>query len=408
MNSFRIAVLAAVTVVALSACGRPAGPQDMLAPPDLVLTAEEQAEIRLGLQPEAAFLQRLREPRIVIDGVPLNGKIQFLLEQTRPEVSETREQALAAFATPEQRAAIRAATDRRWTVRTALSPDMASVEDRLAPGRGGAIPVRIYRPDAADDGPLPVMVYFHGGGFVMSSIQAVDRQVRLIADEAKVIVVSVDYRLAPEHPYPAAHDDAEDAFLWARDNAEDFGGDPAAVAVGGDSAGGHLAVVTALRQVTAGGPAPVYQLLYYPAVSMGQDERSYDLFDEGFGLDRAFMEAVTQLTFPDPASRATAEASPVAAPSLANMPAAIVVTAGYDPLRDQARRYARRLESEGVSTIHLNYGSLTHSFLNWSGLIEEAEDAARETAAVFGRAVRSQAGLPPLSEAGAERAPSPR
>jgi acetyl esterase len=393
------AVLAAVAVslaMPLTAIGQPADPMGMLSPTDIELTAAERAELEVGLNPEAWFAERLRAPRIVVDGERLNAKLQFLFEQAPASAPDTRETALAAFATPEQRAAVRAAADRRWRLRTAITAEMAEVTDRRIAGREGEIALRIYRPVVGDDRPLPVLVYFHGGGFVFSSVEAVDRMARLMANEGQVIVVSVDYRLAPEHPYPAAHNDAEDAYLWVRAHAASLGGDPELVGIGGDSAGGHLAVVTSLRQV--GQIPPTYQLLYYPAVSMGQDERSYELFDEGFGLDRGFMEAVTALTFPDAASFGSVEASPVTAPSLAGMPATIVVTAGYDPLRDQARRFAGRLEAEGSSVIYLNYGSLTHSFLNWSGVIEEAEAAARETAALFGRAIRSRAGVVALAE----------
>lgn len=365
----------------------------LLSPPDVVLTPAEREELVVGLNPEAWFAERLTTPRETADGDRLNAKIQFLLERAKATATpDDAARERQAFSTAEGRAAIRATADRRWTIRTAVTEEMASVEDRQIASRGGDLHVRIYRPRTDQEGPLPVLVYYHGGGFVFASVTAVDRLVRLIANEADVVVVSVDYRLAPEHPYPAAHDDAEDAFLWARANAAAIGGDPDRVAVGGDSAGGHLSAVTSLRQVLAGRPAPLYQLLYYPAVTLAQDEPSYDQFDESYGLDRGFMEAVTDMTFPG-ASRRAAEASPVDAPSLRGMPATILVTAGFDPLRDQGRRFASRLEADGVSTIYLNYGSLTHSFLNWSGLIEDADAAARETAQVFGRAIRSRPGL---------------
>jgi acetyl esterase len=365
----------------------------LLAPTDLTLTLAEVQELTLGVQPPAWFAERLTGAPDVAEGVALNPKIQFMLQGGRggdPVAAAEQEQ--RAFATSEGRAAIRASADRRWTMRTAVTPEMASVDDRQIASRGGDLHVRVYRPETEATGPLPVLVYYHGGGFVFASVAAVDRLVRLIANEAKVIVVSVDYRLAPEHPYPAPHDDAEDAFVWARANAAAFGGDPERVAVGGDSAGGHLAAVTSARQVTAGRPAPLYQLLYYPAVTLEQDDPSYDQFDADFGLDRSFMEAVTAMAFPG-ASRDAPEAHPVDAPSLAGLPASIVVTAGFDPLRDQARRYARRLEADGVSVLYLNYPTLTHSFLNWSGVIEDADEAARETARTFGRAIRSRAAV---------------
>lgn len=362
----------------------------MLAPGDIELTAEERQVVAAGQQADQAFVARLQGPREVIDGQTLNPKFQYLLEQARPhDTAEAFEAERAAFATAEGRAEARAATDRRWRIHTLITADMRATEDRTIVGRAGnAIPIRIYRPETGDDAPLPVLVYYHGGGFIFASIEAVDRLVRLIANEARVVVVSVDYHLAPEHPYPAAHNDAEDAFLWARANAASFGGDPALVGAGGDSAGGHLATVTALRQIRAGRPAPAQLLLYYPAVTMARDDRSYELFGHGYGLDVPFIEAVTDMTFPDPATRSGEEASPLNAASLQGMPPAIVVTAGFDPLRDQGRRFAERLQAEGVSAVYRNYPGLTHSFLNWSGSVEEARAAAQETARIFGDAIR--------------------
>lgn len=382
-------------VMGLLVSGCDAGtPPPLLSPPDITLTDAEKAELSTGLRPESWFLTQLKGPRETLDGDPLDPKLQFLFEHTRAAASaETFESEKALFATAEARAAIRSGTDRRWTMRTALSPDMASVEDRAVRGRGGnAIPIRIYKPRVADAGPLPVLVYFHGGGFVFASIKAMDRAVRLMANEARMIVVSVDYRLAPENPYPAAHDDAEDAWLWVRAHAAGLGGDPERLATGGDSAGGHLASVTALRQIAAGRPGPLYQLLYYPALTMATDDESYRLFGNGYGLDRPFIDAVIGMAFPDPAIHASPEGSPLNAHSLKAMPATILVTAGFDPLRDQGRRFARRLEEDGVSVTYLNYGSLTHSFLNWSGVIGEAERAARQTAALLGQAIRSRPG----------------
>lgn len=386
------------TAILLIGCGHPppaTAPPTLLTPADIELTRAEREELQTGLRPEAWFAERLRTPREIVDGQRLNAKIQFLLEKTRGDGPQSKQDMLAGFDTPDKRAAVRAAADRRWTVRTAISADMAHVEDREIPGRGGAIPLRIYRPDTGDDGPLPVLVYYHGGGFVFSSIRAVDRLVRLIADEAGVIVVSVDYRLAPEHPFPAPQDDAEDAFAWTRAHAAEFGGDPARVAVGGDSAGGQLALAVSLRQRAAQRPLPLYQLLYYPAVTLAQGDRSYELYGEGYGLDLGFIDAVTELAFPDPAARTAPATWALDEPDLRGLPATLVVTAGHDPLRDQGRRLAARLERDSVSVAYLNYPSLTHSFLNWSGVIEDAASAARQTAAVFGTAVRSRLALPP-------------
>lgn len=376
-----------------------ATPPSLLSPADIELTRAEREELRAGLKPEAWFAERLRTPREAVDGQRLNAKVQFLLEKARAAGAESKQEVLSQFDTAEERASVREAADRRWTVRTAISAEMAQVEDRAVPGRGGTIPVRIYRPDSGGDGPLPVLVYYHGGGFVFSSVEAVDRLVRLIANEADAVVVSVDYRLAPEHPFPAPQDDAEDAFLWVREHAAEFGGDPARIGVGGDSAGGQLALAVSLRQRAANRPMPLYQLLYYPAVTLEQGDRSYQLFGQGYGLDLGFIDAVVELAFPDPAARTAPATWALGEADLSGMPASIVVTAGYDPLRDQGRRLAARLESDGVSATYLNYASLTHSFLNWSGVIEEAALAARQTAALFGTAIRSR---PAVSTAAAQ------
>lgn len=383
-----VPLFAAMTM--LAACAPK--PQEVT-PTDLQLTAEEQRTLDAARQPESWFIAHLKGPRENVDGDLLNPKLQYLLENVvRPGATPEQEQkSRAAFATEEGREAARAGVIRSWTINAKVTAPMASVEDRRVPGRGGEIPVRIYRPKTDVEGPLPVLVYYHGGGYIFASIDAVDRQVRLMANEARVIAVSVDYRLAPEHPYPAPQDDAEDAFLWVRENAASFGGDPGRIGVGGDSAGGQLATVVSYRQRRAGKAMPMYQLLYYPAVHTRQDDRSYELFGEGYGLDKAFVSTVVPMAFPEAAVREGDDAIPFNAESLAGMPATILVTAGYDPLRNSGRALARKLEAEGVSVIYLNFGSLTHSFLNWSGVIEDADRAATMTARMFGQAIRSRA-----------------
>jgi acetyl esterase len=377
-------------VMTLAAC---APKPKEVAPTDLQLTAEEQRTLEAARQPESWFIAQLKGPRENVDGDLLNPKMQYLLERVvRPGATpEQEEKSRAAFATGEGRKAARAGVIRSWTINAKITEPMAAVEDRRIPGRGGEIPVRIYRPKTQAEGPLPVLVYYHGGGYIFASIAAVDRQVRLMANEAQVIAVSVDYRLAPEHPYPAPQDDAEDAFLWVRENAASFGGDPNRIGVGGDSAGGQLATVVSYRQRRANKPMPLYQLLYYPAVHTRQDDRSYEQFGQGYGLDRGFVDAVVPMAFPDPAVREGEDAIPFNAASLAGMPATILATAGYDPLRSSGRALARKLEADGVSVIYLNFGSLTHSFLNWSGVIDDAHRAATLTAQLFGQAIRSRA-----------------
>lgn len=396
MRTIRAGLLLIILSLLLSGCSggqpgssRPVGPS-LLQPDDIQLSAAEREELELGLRPPAEFSKLLAAPAEVIDGQTLNPKIQFMLSRARTAPAPDLAQMLERFDSEEKRARIRADTDRRWTLRTALSPEMAKVEDLQLPARGGALPARVYHPANLGSEPAPVLLYFHGGGFVFASIAAVDRMLRLIANEARVIVVSVDYRLAPEHPFPAPQDDAEDAFIWLRAHAAQLGGDPQLLGVGGDSAGGQLALSVALRQRAAAQPMPLQLLLYYPAVTLEQDDRSYALFVNGYGLEQGFVDAVSQLAFPRPQDRIVAHAWALREADLRCMPASIVVTAGFDPLRDQARRLATRLEADGVAVTYLNYPTLTHSFLNWSGLIEDAAFAARQTAQLFGTTIRSR------------------
>lgn len=353
--------------------------------------APAPAEIKLVdllSQPESWFIEQLGGKRVVVDGQTLDPKIQYMLarDAAAPRPSGTP---VDPGATPEGRAALREGADRSWTFRTRVTAPMAETLDREVKGRGGSIPVRVYKP-AGTVGPLPVLVYFHGGGWMTGSIAGSDRAVRLMANEAKAIVVSVQYRLAPENPYPAAWDDAEDAFAWAVANAASFGGDPAMMAVGGDSAGGNLAISVSGRRLAAGQTPPLYQLLYYPAVDMGRDYPSWTLFGQGYGLDVGYADYAVPRVF-GTRDLAQPEISPIKAKSLRGMPATILSTAGFDILRDAGRAYAARLESEGVSVLYLNFASLNHSFLQASGVVADADRAATDTARIFGVAIRSRA-----------------
>lgn len=350
-------------------------------------TPDEAKALELLAQPESWFIGQQDGKRVIVDGQTLDPKIQYVLARDaaapRPAGPATD-----PGATAEGRAALRAGADRAWTFRTRVTAPMAEVLDREVKGRGGAIPVRVYKP-AGTTGPLPVLVYFHGGGWMTGSIAGSDRAVRLIANEAKAIVISVHYRLAPENPYPAAWDDAEDAFAWAAANAASLGGDPAMMGVGGDSAGGNLAVSISTRRLTKGQTPPLYQLLYYPAVDMTRDYPSWQLFGRGYGLDIGYADYAVPRVFPG-LDLTQPEISPIKAKSLKGMPATILASAGFDILRDAGRAYAARLEKEGVSVLYLNYASLNHSFLQASGVIADADRAATDTARIFGAAIRSR------------------
>ena len=353
-------------------------------------TAEEAAQLALYQQPERWFVDHLTRSPIVVDGQRLDPKFQYLLEQMGD--SGRAERALRLlFATPAGRRYVRAMVDRQWTLFTKITAPMRRAQDRFIDGRGGPIHVRIYWPQVDSPEPLPILVYAHGGGYLFASVAALDRAVRLMANEARAVVISVDFRLAPEHPYPAASDDGEDVFLWAREHAVTLGGDPQRVGVGGDSAGGHVALNVAQRQLLKGEPPPAMLLLYYPAVGLPHADRSFELFGKGFGLDASFFDYLLAQVFPGKrlgVDQPDDLMAPLQARSLEGLPPAIVATAGFDILRDSGRAFAERLRAQGVPVIYRNYPSLVHSFLQFSGVIEDADRAATETARMFGEGIR--------------------
>lgn len=338
------------------------------------------------------FRGMLQGPPDVIDGQVLDPKFQYHNEKYAGRGAPVPMASL--LDTPEKRQATRDSVDRVWPPRTLATRPMARVEDRNIAGPTGAIPVRIYHPrrtGADTRQPLPVVVYYHGGGWFLGSVQAVDPSVRLIANEAQAIVVSVEYRLAPEAQFPAAHDDAMAAFRWVRDHAAELGGDPLRVAVGGDSAGAQMSIVTALRALRNAEPGPSAMLLYYPVADMATEAyRSSQLFGHGFGLNNDAMEFFRATYVPNAADRVLPDASPMHATGLGWLPPALILTAGFDPLRDQGRVFAERMNQAGGRAVWRNYGSLIHGFLQHSYAIEAARDASIESAREFGRMLRGK------------------
>jgi acetyl esterase len=264
-------------------------------------------------------------------------------------------------------------------------PAIGTVKDTIA----GTVPVRVYRPAGAAAGALtPGFVYFHGGGWVIGDLETHDVLCRQLAAEGGLTVVSVDYRLAPDHKFPAAADDAWAATRWVAGNAAQLGIDARRLAVGGDSAGGNLAAVVALLARDAGGPAIRQQTLLYPVTDLGAETRSYQDFADGYLLTRDAMRWFIAHYLPSPDAAADWRVSPLRAPSLAGLPPALVVTAGFDPLRDEGDAYARRLREAGVRVDHVCYGGMIHGFVPMGRLLETANRAVSHIAASVREALR--------------------
>ena len=271
--------------------------------------------------------------------------------------------------------------------RRVLAPEpmlVAEMRDLTLPGPGGPIPLRLYRSSA--DAVLPVLVFFHGGGWVVGDIETHDTVCRHLANRAECAVVSVDYRLAPEHKFPAAVEDSFAATLWIADNAAALGVDPARLAVGGDSAGGNLAAAVSLIARDAGAPRICYQLLIYPATDAAMRHESIARFAEGYVLTRPTMRWFYEQYLRDPSDAADWRVSPLVAPDLARLPPALVLTAGYDPLCDEGDAYAARLTAAGVPVQHRRFPGQIHGFATNGKIIRAAESALDEAAAALKQA----------------------
>ncbi len=255
---------------------------------------------------------------------------------------------------------------------------VAGVQDRRLQGPGGGIPIRIYTP--AGEGPLPVLLYFHGGGWVLGDIEASDPLCRTLANETGCIVVSVDYRLAPEHPFPAAADDAYHATQWVAANAGSFGGDPARIAVSGDSAGGNLAAVVCLIARDRGEPAIKFQLLIYPATDAACDTPSYSENGADYFLTKDAMRWFWNHYLQNHADRTHPYASPLRASNFSGLPEALVITAEFDPLRDEGEQYGERMRDAGSPVQITRYDGMIHGFFAMYGVLDQGRAAIQQSA----------------------------
>jgi acetyl esterase len=259
------------------------------------------------------------------------------------------------------------------------------VEDRAIPGPGGRIPLRIYTPDAAS--PRPAIVFLHGGGWVIGNLESHDGTCRELANRAGATVVSVDYRLAPETRFPGAAEDCFAATRWVVENAAALGADPRRVAVAGDSAGGNLAAVVAQISRDRGGPPLRFQLLVYPVADADFERASYRDNADGYFLTRAAMQWFWDQYVPNAAQRADPYASPLRARSLAGLPPALVISAEFDPLRDEGEAYAEALRRAGVAVQCSRYDGQIHGFFGMGYAIDRARSALDEAATALRKAL---------------------
>lgn len=264
---------------------------------------------------------------------------------------------------------------------------IGKIDNTTAPGPAGPIPVRIYTPVASGGTALPALVYFHGGGFVIGDLETHDALCRTLANESGAKVVAVDYRLAPEHKYPAAADDCYAATKWVESNAAALGVDPNRIAVGGDSAGGNLAAVVCQQAKQKGNPHLVFQLLIYPVTQYRANTESMKSFAEGYFLERRTMDwFFDQYTDAATVNPNDPRLSPLAASDLAGLPRAYVVTAGFDPLRDEGKAYADKLNRAGVAAVYVDYPSMIHGFFNMSAVLPQARQAIADASAALRKA----------------------
>ena len=326
-----------------------------------------------GLGPRTSRAIFGRPPRL--DGQELARDIHALLRLA----AWTREgdTSLAAGRTPEQ---ARAELHDELPVIWGRPLPMARVEDLTTSGPLGEIPARLYVALGAPRPPQPLLVFFHGGGWVIGDLDTHDGVCRFLAEHGGCRVLSVDYRLAPEHPFPQPVEDAVAAFAWAVEHAAELGADPARIAIGGDSAGGNMATAVCIQARDSGTTMPAMQLLLYPITDAVGGQASRDTFAEGFILTRADMRYFEERYIPEGIDGCDPRASMMRADDVSGLPPAYVATAGFDPLRDEGETYAQRMREAGVRVVLQRHSGLIHTFANLTAICPSARTAMLKVA----------------------------
>jgi acetyl esterase len=328
----------------------------------------ERAAARVMARLSPRIVRRLAGPPIVVDGLTLDPQIQLMLKA----LEKSGPGNWAALGAVDSRAEVK----RVAMVNASSLPAVGRMTDLTIPGPAGPIPARRY--DApGTTGVQPALVFFHGGGFVFGDLDTHDELCRLLCVHADVTVIAVDYRLAPEAPFPAAVEDCLAAFRWVHDQAASLGLDADRLAVGGDSAGGNLSAVVCQQCVAEGVPAPAFQVLIYPATDREMPTRSAKLFSKGFFL---VEEDMLWFTESYAAPMGDLRAAPLRATDVSALPPAYITTAGFDPLRDEGEAYAVKLAEAGVPVALRRHDGLIHGFANMTAVSRASRDAVLEMA----------------------------
>lgn len=320
----------------------------------------------LALRMPLSWVNILAGPPVTVDGRTLDGRTQWFLQL----LARSRQAPIETMSVADARAEY----DAFLPMLAGRPAPVGEIVDRTVEGPAGRLRIRLYRPAGSVARLLPVILYFHGGGWTIGSLEAYDVPCRFFCARAGCILISVDYRLAPEHKFPAAVDDAVAAFRWLAAEAMALGIDQARIVIAGDSAGGNLAAVAArlLREETR---PPCLQWLICPVTDLAMESPSHKTCGEGFLLTHAGMKWFRGHYLNDPSEVDDPRASPLSANDLAGLPPALVYTAGFDPLRDEGHAYADRLSAAGVKTIHREFDSLIHGFVGMRGALQGAARA---------------------------------